>query len=163
MSQPKDQHAFDVDLPVGKAGEKEIDAHFSKMFIIETVPLELDKLGIDRIWTDRLNGRKFSVEYKTCRKIHETGNFFVETISVDNKEKSGWAYTCLAQLIVYYSPSTGEMWLSDVVDIKRCLRDWVVSYPTSHAQNVGYRTYGVLVPKYEYEDKTLINKYQRED
>jgi len=55
-------HTFQQKYQEGCAFERLIDAHFSKSFIIHCVNRDMERLGIDRIFINRKNGHRFSVD-----------------------------------------------------------------------------------------------------
>src|SRR6185436_15012585 len=94
---------FTDQLKKGKEAEAELDAYFTDVYSIAKVTLQDDKRGIDRVFTNRKSGRVFSVEYKTDFLAPTTGNAFVEIVAVSTTNKPGWAKTCEADYLVYWS------------------------------------------------------------
>ena len=149
---------FHQQLSQGEDDEAVLDAFFSRFYAIETATAELQRLGIDRIFTARANGMRKSVEYKSDVTAARTGNAFIETISVDTAGKKGWAFTCCAQYLVYYVPPTGVAYVWQVTRIKEQLPAWLAEperYPVREIPNARgtdlYRTHGVLVRLTELE------------
>jgi len=93
--------------------------------------------------------RTLYVEYKSGIQTHYTGNVFIETISVDTANKSGWLYTCKADWLLYACILDGCVlcFRPDSLRDRLCARmsDFRTT-STSHDQNKGYRTHGILVP-----------------
>lgn len=144
-------HDFKIDLREAEKCEQAIDRVFSQWYIVEPVPVPVNKIGIDRLWTHRIERVRYSVEYKTDWKTAETGNAFVETVSVDGSNKPGWGYTCSAQLLVYYVPQWAKAYLISTVAIKNNIAQWRASYKEKFAQNQGYKTGGLPVPWREFK------------
>ena len=96
-------------------------------------------------------GQRFRVEYKTDYKAAETGNAFVETVSVDTAGKAGWAYSSEADYLIYFIPGDGLIYIIALEVLRRELPRWVREYPLRTAQNEGYATHGLLVPLDEFE------------
>lgn len=154
---------MDNQLGKGEKGEQCLDRHFSKRYDIDPVDGKQQRQGIDRIWTHKGDGREYTVEYKTDSRTAETGNVFIETMSVDTEEKLGWAYTSKAQLLVYYVPQcetayTGTAYIVEMTKIKKLLPKWskaykdrVVSVPNGDENGVNYHTWGILVPLAVFE------------
>jgi hypothetical protein len=143
-------HNFDESLETGKKHESDLDTFFRRWFTIDTVPLELDKLGVDRIFTRKKGVERFSVEYKADEQAHETGNAFIEIVSqqyvTDKPDVAGWAYTSVAQRIIYYLPATTEIYILDTVALRDKLEDWTSRYTEVKADNETYAGIGLLVP-----------------
>lgn len=151
-------HEFGDSLEYGEQMEKKLDSYFQQWFDIATVTLDLQKLGVDRIFTKKVTGERFSVEYKSDRMAGKTGNAFIETVSVrkDRKiEKLGWAHTSIAQRILYYVPETQLVYILDTVQVRDLLVEWQKKYRSMTADNGDYEGEGVLVPMDE------INKIAR--
>ncbi len=152
----KKVHAFDKSFKAAKLYEAELDKHFGQFFDITAASREQERLGIDRFFEHRRSGMRYSVEYKTDHATPETGNVFIETMSVDTAGKRGWAYTSTAQVLAYYVPEDGYVMRADMTAIKRAMPGWSGrSYREATAWNRGgngesYRTLGRLVPVEEF-------------
>lgn len=147
-------HKFDESLAFGQYMENLLDDYFSTWFLIEEVSMELQYLGIDRIFTKHSTGERFSVEYKADRRAHDTGNVFIETVSVQKGntiEKLGWALTSTAQRLVYFIPGPNRVYILDMVDIRDMLSKWGDTCKVATAENEGYVGKGLLVPITEIE------------
>lgn len=147
-------HTFDKSLKAAKLYESELDKHFVQSFNINPATLEQERLGIDRFFEHRASRVCYSVEYKTDHKTPETGNVFIETMSVDTAGKLGWAYTSLAQVLVYFVPEHEYAMRADMTAVKRMLPEWQ-AYREAAAWNRSrsgdyYRTVGKLVPLEEF-------------
>jgi|TARA_Y100000310_G_scaffold96219_1_gene93983 hypothetical protein len=143
------QYDFKTQFVSGKADEAKLDKFFSRWYEIIPVNRDAERKGVDRIFTHKDDGRKYVVEYKADSKAAETGNVFIETISVDTAKKPGWAYTSYAQLLIIYIPPTGQVYVCHLSVIKGLLEAWKKQYKTTSAQNDGYKTWGILVPLHE--------------
>lgn len=149
---------FDTQLASGQDDEAVLDAFFARFYEIEPASMELQRIGIDRLFTARSNGIRKSVEYKSDVTAGRTGNAFIETVSVDTAGKKGWALTCCAQYLVYYIPPTGVAYVFPVTLIKEQLPRWLAEperYPVREIPNVrngqAYKTHGLLVRLSELE------------
>lgn len=145
--------AYDMNtqLSQSRVRDSEIDKHFADSWQIEPVGRLFEKVGIDRIWTHKATGRRWSVEYKHDTLAHKTGNIFVETTSVDTADKKGWAYTSTAQLLVYYVVEGEYAFVLRMHEIWRRLPGWEQFYEAKHAttsdeNGQSYKTWGVLIP-----------------
>lgn len=140
-------------LDQGKADEREIDSLMSRRYQIQPVQLatEIDR-GIDRYWTEKRTGLRYSVEYKSDRAALKTGNAFLETISNDQTKKAGWIYTTTAQIIVYYVPGQALLLLSGE-RLKQAIADgFIKGRRIGSAKNETYYSKGALVPLEELEE-----------
>lgn len=141
-----DAHDFRDKLADSEARNKELDRAFSRWYEIYPMPLIIDKIGIDRLWKEKEWKVFYSVEYKFDERTAETGNAFIETVSVDTENKPGWGYTCAAQILVYYIPQWHKAWVLSPMEIKNRLEEWKKKYREVPVQNNGYKTFGLLVP-----------------
>jgi len=109
---------------------------------------------MDRIFKSKEDGIIFTVEYKSDNQTHKTKNIFVETISVIEKNKIGWAYSSWAQLIIYYVKHLEYAHIADMAMIKIRLSKWIKKYPIRDIPNIKngetYHTRGILVPEQEF-------------
>ena len=115
-------------LSLSRVRDKEIDKHFADKWHIQTVSRDLERAGIDRIWTHRETGRRWSVEYKHDTLAHKTGRVFVETASVVEAGKKGWAYTSCARVVVYYVVAGEYAFVSRMDEIERKLPWWEATF-----------------------------------
>ncbi len=141
---------FVEQLELGEDYEKVLDGYYSNWFVIEPVSMNAQKSGIDRVWTNRTDSIRYSVEYKSDSTAATTGNVFIETVSVDVQDKKGWAKTSCAQLLVYYIPPLNTAYTIPMLSIKSLLSDWIKKYKLQSIKNKGYFTKGLLVPVTEF-------------
>jgi hypothetical protein len=131
----------------GQAAERFIDSCFADKFIIrEATRYEQLNQGIDRHYTNRERGNKFTVEYKTDWKAWDTHNAYIETTSVDYKGSPGWAVKTQSHRVFYYLPQAELLYVLRTPVIRSMLAQWERLYPTVPAHNRGYKTWGILVP-----------------
>lgn len=138
-------------LELSRQRDHEIDKHVKNVWLVNTVNRDFERAGVDRIWTHRDSGMRWSVEYKHDTLAHKTGNVFVETVSVDTAGKKGWAYTSTAQLLVYYVVEGEYAFIARMHEIRRRLPGWERFYKAKHATTTdragnAYKTWGVLIP-----------------
>jgi len=143
-------HGFKEKLEEGEKFEAILDSYFETWYDI-AAQKELQKLGIDRIFTSKSSQERYSVEYKSDSRAAKTENFFIETVSVDVAGKAGWALTSCAQLICFFIPPKNQVVIVEGYLIKKMLTQWKASYPTKKALNPGYASRGILVPVKEVE------------
>lgn len=144
-------HNFSDSLEVGEKYEGELDEHFSQWFIVKKVSMDLQKLGVDRIFTKRKTGERFTVEYKADSRASETGNMYIETVSVGRDEDTvvtkGWIYTSTAQLLVYFLPDWNRAYIMDMLSLRDKVNEkWIKHHKTARADNGNYWGEGILVP-----------------
>lgn len=149
---------FDTQLLKGKQAENILDAYWKKRGIkIETVSMNFERLGIDRIF--EYKNIRYTIEYKTDFLASKTGNAFIETVSVAGA-RLGWAYTSLAQGLVYFLPDTHIVYYVNMIEIKRNLMKWESEFPTREVKNKTYTGNGILLPLKKFEEigiKTIID------
>lgn len=143
-------HTFDKSFEGSKLYDAELDKYFGVAYEIRKATRDQERMGIDRIFVHRVTGTWYYVEYKTDHRTPDTGNVFVETISVDTADKIGWAFTSAAQVLVYFVPAYERAYRIDMMTVKRKLPAWGV-YREGKAWNKGrdgslYLTWGRLVP-----------------
>jgi len=140
---------FTTQLNQGADGEAKLDAYFAQWYTIRHATRSEQRRGIDRIFVRP--GGMFKVEYKADRKAGETGNAFVETISVDTANKRGWAYTSQADYLLYYVPGPETVYVIRFAKLRLQMAFWVQQHPARKIPNRGYHTHGLLVPLDEFE------------
>lgn len=140
---------FTTQLTQGAEGERILDNYFANWFTIRHATRLEQRNGIDRIFTRE--GATYKVEYKTDTRASQTGNAFVETVSVDTAGKRGWAYTSEAEYLLYYVPGPETVYIIPFAQLRRHLTQWEQQYPTRKIPNRGYQTHGLLVPLDEFE------------
>jgi hypothetical protein len=142
-------HNFDDSFEGVKPYEAELDKYFSTAYEIQPASREQERSGVDRIFTHKASGLRYSVEYKVDMHTATTGNVFIETTSVDSEDKCGWALTSTAQILMYFIPQWGKVLRCNMLDVKRSLADWEC-YPLQRVPNESrtgerYNTLGRLV------------------
>lgn len=139
-------HQFDESYARGREDEKKLDEYFNRWYDVFSVPRLFQRFGIDRIMRRLRDRVSYSVEYKGDGRTAETGNLFLEVVSVDSNEKEGWALSCAAQRLVYYVLGKEIAYIMDPLVLKQHIRELEKRFKTRPAENVGYSTHGVLVP-----------------
>lgn len=142
---------FRTQLQEGQRAEILIDHLLEANFRIERATREQQRQGIDRILTHWQTGQVWRAEYKADLQAQSTGNAFVETISVDKELKLGWAITSEADLLFYYIPGDGLIYILKFEALRMNLPRWIRRYPFRTIRNRGYATHGILVPLHEFE------------
>jgi hypothetical protein len=153
-----------VSTPQFKQGmkvEDYLDAYFTNrgFTVIRTTARQERELCLgDRIFIK--DGKPLLVEYKSGIQTFYTGNIFLETVSVDSQNKPGWVYTSQADYVFYAALLNNKIlvfrpaWLrGQIEELKLKFKE----VSTSHNQNRGYNTHGVIVPL-EYAESHLAEK-----
>lgn len=138
-------------LEKGERWEKYLDSLFVDNFSIRPATRQQQRQGIDRIFTHKLWGTEYRIEYKADKTAARTGNAFIETTSVDTWNKPGWALTCQSDFLIYYIVGIGPAYILRPRDIKANVSEWQGRYPERKIPNKGYHTVGLLVPLAELE------------
>lgn len=100
------------------------------------------------------------IEYKSDIQTAFTGNLFLETVSVDTANKPGWVYSCNADFIMYAALLNNRILVFKPQRLRAAIEQLKTQFrevKTSHNQNDGYDTYGVLVPL-EYAEQHLAER-----
>lgn len=148
MSTP---YSFKKKLREGQRHERFLDRHFADNFHIAPATRDEERAGVDRHFTDRKSGRRFTIQYKADTTAGRTGNAFVELISVDTTGAPGWAKSCTADFIVYWVVGIGPAYVIRPAAIRRELARWERHYQSRRVPNRNYHTVGLLVPLDEFE------------
>lgn len=153
----KHTYDFSKQLKKGEAEELHLDKYFSEKYYICTVPMELQKSGIDRIFINKEDFNLYKIEYKSDFKTHNTGNVFIETCSIsinNNCKTKGWAYTSKADFLIYFVVGEQIAYIVRMDTIRKCVDYWKSIYTERSSLNRGYKTIGILVPLNVFKSKT---------
>ncbi|MBN1580528.1 MAG: hypothetical protein JXA89_07475 [Anaerolineae bacterium] len=151
------RYDFQRQLQQGRQGEDRLDRYFSRWCWIKPGNHMEQRMGIDRIFTNKETGERWLVEYKTDFTAGRTGNAFVETTAVENAitHKPGWAFTSRATHLVYYVPADNIIFIFEMGHLRSELGHWLSQYPTRDVANIGYTTRGILVPLDEFQTHAI--------
>jgi hypothetical protein len=140
-------YTFPEQRQKGEIGERVLDSYITRCYHLVLANRFQQKCGIDRILYLKDNGRPIYLEYKTDWKADATGNAFIETISADAARKAkGWSTTSKADILIYYLPFSGRIYITPMTRLRSSLEDWATRYQSRTAPNEKYRTHGLLVP-----------------
>jgi hypothetical protein len=143
---------FETKLAEGQQYEQRLDGFFARYDIdIRPATMEEQRQGIDRFFTSRTTGTVDAVEYKADSRAGQTGNAFIETVSVDTTGKPGWAVASRARYLVYLVTEPEAVYLVPMRRLRLQINRWQREYPTGSAANGSYTTKGLLVPLRELE------------
>lgn len=146
-------YSFVEQLEKGQKAERILDEYFSKWYLIADVSMDTQRKGIDRIFTRQAFSEPIqptiNVEYKADEKTQSTGNVFIETMSVMEMGKYGWAWTSQADMLVYLAiPDT--IYIVPPVKIREIIPEWTKTYGVRTVRNKAYKSCGIPVPEEEF-------------
>lgn len=101
----------------GKKGETEIKEYYKNKGV-NVVDVSENKEYQNKDIDFFFNGQ--SVEVKTANYLNNHNNIILEIVSNDNEKdyKTGWLYSCLADVIIFYNPQTKVMYQFFMDDLK---------------------------------------------
>jgi hypothetical protein len=140
-------YRFDKQLAIGEKYEEEQDAFYQKWFNISASTPKENRIGIDRHCGVKLFPLQFTLQYKGDDKATDTGNLFIEVISVDEKSVPGWAIRCAADYLSIYIPRENEFYWIHTPLLKAIVPFWAVKHSIGKTENEEYNTHGLLVPR----------------
>jgi hypothetical protein len=143
-------HDFAECLRAGQRGEHDLDFFFARWHKITLATAAEQRDEIDRHFVDE-RGKHLAVEYKTDARADETGRIFVETVSVDTTRAPGGHIRSRADYIAIYLPKSELVYWMQVRRLRERVKRWHGQYPYAFAQNRTYKTWGLLVPQWEFE------------
>lgn len=141
---------FNEQKQAGEESERYLDDLFSRWYSIRPATPMQQRQGIDRIFTRKDNGESTTIEYKTDYAAANTGNAFMELISVDCRFVVGWAYSSCADYLLYYVPGD-KVYAVRFSQLRLQLALWTRKYEMRSVQNAGYRARGLLIPLPDFE------------
>lgn len=153
-------YQFRTQLKKGVNHEAYLDGLFSEHFEIFHASDAQQRQGIDREFYRVEDGvtKRYTVEYKADERAGQTGNAFIETISVKppsnqawRPTKPGWAYTSTADILIYYNPGDRLIYIIQFAKLRRMLPSWENQFREVAVPNKDYTTHGLLVPLAELE------------
>lgn len=159
---------FTTKLQQGEAEEKQLDIFFAKWFTIVKADPYQQRQGIDRFFYRKKNNEKLSIQYKSDFRADKTGNCFVEIVSSSEDASPGWAWSCSADILIYYLPNSGVAYLVSIPILKNpnlppYLLMWAKQFPWRSIKNTNngraWTTQGILVPILEFS-KVCINQLE---
>lgn len=104
---PLPPYEFAQQKKIGTEGEARLDRFFRRRYQVTPASDVEQSFGIDRWFWYSPDELPFSVEYKTDKVGRKTSNGFLELCHSDRGDRSGWAYTSRADILVYYVTGPG--------------------------------------------------------
>lgn len=156
MAQPV--YDFVEQLERGQHWEGVLDEYFGRWYNIREATRDEQRKGIDRWFhPGDADGPMWAVEYKADDKTSKTGNVFVETMSIVERNKPGWAWKSEADMLVYLAiPDT--LYIVPMGDVRKRIPEWRLEHGTRRVKNKAWTTVGIPVPE---EDFAKICKVRR--
>ncbi len=147
---------FKTQLDRGVEAEKLVADYLDRMgfYVEEAKDMALQRKGIDYFVVSP-TGVLMSVEIKTDFRAAETGNVFLETVSVEKYgivDKLGWIYTSAAQVLVYYVTGLEEIYFVDMTAFKMKVADFKEWYREVEIKNKTYVGRGLVMPLKDFKD-----------
>lgn len=138
-------YSFVEQLDIGEQYEDVLDEYFGQWYEIAEVDINQQRKGIDRIFTGKSGGDSKTIEYKADEKTQDTGNVFIETWSVMEMGKYGWAWTCQADMLIYLAiPDT--IYMIQPIKVRESIPKWEKRYGLKTVKNKHYTSAGITVP-----------------
>lgn len=156
MTNPTPPYDFRAQLSAGQRGEAILDRFFRRAYVITPASDAEQRTEIDRWFTNRKSGRRFSVEFKTDSLAGKTGNAFIETTSVEEQNKPGWATMSQAEYLIYFVRDPDAIYVVRFKDLRWRLPGWELTCARKSVANKGWTTVGLLVPLAELERCALV-------
>ena len=145
-------YSFAEQLERGEHWEGVMDEYFSSWYMIQPATRGQQRKGIDRWFVPKSRvGRDvppegIPVEYKADDKTSKTGNVFIETDSVVEKNKPGWAWKSEAEILVYLAiPDT--LYIAQMASVRSMIPTWREAYGTRNVRNTSWTSRGIAVPE----------------
>lgn len=157
-------HDFRQSLAAGLDGEERVAAYLREHGrIVEDVTRDEQFAGRDCYVSNPETGGRASVEIKTDKSAHRTGNVVAELVSNAETGRPGWLHTCTADWLLYFIPGAGAdvlYWLQPEA-LRAALPAWMAAhgrgeirgYRAANRDRAGrlYHTTGLLLPQAEFE------------
>jgi len=146
---PTPTYSFAEQLERGVHWEGVLDEFFKRWYNIREATREEQRKGIDR-WFWYIDSEDmdnpFPVEYKADDMTRKTGNVFVETMSVVERNKVGWAWKSEAEILAYLA-IPDRLYIAEMKNVREMIprwRDWFGERPV---KNDYWTTRGIPVPE----------------
>lgn len=149
---------FEKSMVVGENGERAVKEILCHTYDFFAVPPDVDINGIDAKMVHRASGTGFTVQIKTDAKSVETGNIFVELVSVAGEgggNLPSWGWKCAADVLLIHvphaSPGQAIAYFVDHVRLRAVIPFWLTKFGVKRVRNRdyglrGYDTLGIAVP-----------------
>ena len=153
METKTEASTYDMHEQIAKSAEERIDLMAINLgFIPHRTKKDENRDGVDR-WLQMPARRQIlRVDYKNDTRTKDTGNVFIEIVSVrytdgsGKDEKPGWIYKDRMDAVFYNVQNTDLILLMPRKILEEKAADWTKSYGTREIKNKGYVTIGIPVP-----------------
>lgn len=159
MSKPI--YTFNTQLQAGDEAELKVWKSYRARFDSDwreqkaTVAVGGQKMGIDYFLYNPLLDSVLGVEIKSDMQAQNTGNVFLETISVskartpEKVDAFGWMVTSKADILLYAVPAAGYYFECKLPELRRFLTAHMDGFRLRECKNSEYSSFGFLVPTEE--------------
>ena len=144
---------YEMHEQIEKSKEDRIDLLVAAVGFIPHKTKKNENLdGVDRWLQIPSRQEILRVDYKNDTRTKDTGNIFIETVSVKYPEnskkihKQGWIYKKRMDAVFYNIDGTDEILLLPRALLEQNIDAWQKTYGTRKIPNKGYETLGVPVP-----------------
>lgn len=134
---------FATQLEIGQRAENAIAALLKHLYRVRKAGRRSQNQGVDYHCTHKRTGQQLKIEVKADLKAHIYRNGFIE---IPSDESRGWSATCSADLLLYFCPGLGRIYLFRPCDLRDRIDGWQQLYRVKPAQNGSYQTWGICVP-----------------
>lgn len=148
-------YSFPEQLERGQRWEGVLDEYFQEWYDTFEATRDEQRRGIDRHFSYPGENRPpVTVEYKADDKTSDTGNVFIETESVVEKDKPGWAWKSEAEILVYLAiPDT--IYIAKMDKVREMIPTWRRVYGTRRVRNEYWTSRGIPVPEDVFESACI--------
>jgi hypothetical protein len=144
MAAPKS--LFDQLQALERQHNKRWDAYFAKHYFIFEAPLELDLLGVDRIFVSKIDAVATTVEYKNDSRAAQTGRAYIEDLANTELITLGWVHTCKAERVLICIPPIGRIYVCRAQRLRDEFSGLKEKFGTRKAFNGRYFSTGCCIP-----------------
>ena len=137
---------FDEKQRQEKIFNRHWDSYFNRYYFIFEAGLDLDLMGVDRVFVNRKTGIPTTIEYKNDIMAGKTGRVFVESKANVEFNTDGWIFTCKAMKLLIAVPTVGQVYICDTARMRAEFPKWLEKFGTRKAFNGRYESEGVCLP-----------------
>lgn len=144
----KKEYGFREQLEKGQEYEAKVVEQFKRWYTVEEATKEDQRDGID--FFIQKGGDRLGVEVKADSLTQKTGNVFMESWSVMEKDKKGWVFTSKADILVYIV-LPHDAYATKMETIRNHITGWFSVNGERYVRNKGYTSAGTPVPLEEFK------------
>ncbi len=141
---------FAEQLDRGRYWEDVLDEYFSRWYNIREATRDEQRKGIDRWFhPGDADGPMTPVEYKADDKTSKTGNVFIETMSIVERNKVGWAWKSEADILCYLA-IPDRLYIIPMKQVRFNIPIWRKLYGERNVKNTTWTSRGIPVPEGDF-------------